>query len=259
MVILASAENCRIVTAYAISIFEISDRLIQSLFSSKGGRKMAGMKMALGVVCVMIVASALWAEVPGLADISLPAPRMQGGKPLMQALKDRQSSRTFGAKKLPAQMMADLLWAAAGINRPDSGKRTVPSARNWQEVEVYAVMEDGTYLYDAKANILRAVATGDQRKLTGFQDFVASAPLNLVYVADTTKMKTSPEEDLALYLGADTGFISQNVYLFCASEGLATVVRASVDRKALAEALKLPEQKKITLVQTVGYPPTEDR
>ncbi len=195
-----------------------------------------------------------------LSDLSLPAPRMEGGRPLMQALKDRQSSRAFSTKKLPAQVLADLLWAAAGINRPDSGKRTAPSARNWQEVEVYAVMEEGAYLYDAKANHLKAIAKGDLRKLAGRQDFVASAPLNLVYVADATKMTgSSAGEERALYQGADTGFISQNVYLFCASEGLATVVRAMVDRKALAEALKLPEQKKITLVQTVGYPASAGR
>ena len=221
---------------------------------------MTGMKTALAVICVMIVGCMLWAEVPGLPDISLPAPRMEGGRPLMQALKDRQSSRAFGPQKLPAQVMADLLWAAAGINRPDSGKRTAPSARNWQEIDIYAVMEEGAYLYDARANSLRAVAKGDLRQLTGSQDFVASAPLNLVYVADTTRMKGSPTgDDLALYLGADTGFISQNVYLFCASEGLATVVRASVDRKALAEALKLPPEKRITLAQTVGYPDTSGR
>jgi SagB-type dehydrogenase family enzyme len=216
------------------------------------------MKTALGVVCVMIVAFASWAGVQDPADISLPAPRTEGGKPLMQALKDRQSSRAFSAEKLPVQVVADLLWAAAGINRTDSGKRTAPSARNWQEVDVYAIMEDGAYLYDAKTNSLRAVANGDLRNLTGSQDFVPTAPLNLVYVVDTTKMTgSSSGEDQALYSGVDTGFISQNVYLFCASEGLATVVRGSVDRKLLADALKLPGHKKVTFAQTVGYPATE--
>jgi len=216
---------------------------------------MRSRKTAAGFIVLMIVVLASsWAGAPELPDISLPAPRMEGGKPLMQALKNRQSVRSFSAKKLPVQVLSDLLWAAAGINRPDSGKRTAPSARNWQEVEIYAIMEEGAYLYDAKANTLRAVAKGDLRKLTGSQDFVTVAPLNLVYVADTTKMKGASPEDQPLYLGADTGFIGQNVYLFCASEGLATVVRGSVDRKALAEALKLPEQKKVTLAQTVGYP-----
>jgi SagB-type dehydrogenase family enzyme len=173
----------------------------------------------------------------------------------MQSLKERQTSRDFSGKKLPAQVLSDLLWAAFGINRPESGKRTAPSARNWQEMEIYVIMEDGAYLFDPRADRLRGVVRGDLRKLAGTQDFVAAAPLNLVYVADTMKMKGVPPDDQSLYAGADTGFISQNVYLFCASEGLATVVRGSVDRKALAAALKLSAQKKITLAQTVGYPP----
>lgn len=177
----------------------------------------------------------------------------------MQVLKERQTAREFSGKKLSAQVLSDLLWAAFGINRPESGKRTAPSARNWQEMEIYVIMEDGAYLYDPRVNLLRGVVKGDLRKLAGTQDFVATAPLNLVYVADTTKMKGVPAEDQSLYAGADTGFISQNVYLFCASEGLATVVRGSVDRKALAAALKLPEQKRITLAQTVGYPPARGR
>jgi len=227
--------------------------------TNKGERAMKSMKTVLSLVVVMMVAFAVWAWAQDLPDIALPAPRMDGGKPLMQALKDRQSTRAFTTEKLPIQVVADLLWAAAGINRTDSGKRTAPSARNWQEVEVYAITEDGAYLYDAKTNSLKAVAKGDLRKLTGSQEFVTSAPLNLVYVADTTKMTGSSPDDQPLYLGADTGFISQNVYLFCASEGLGTVVRGSVDRKALAEALKLSESKKITLAQTVGYPAEEGK
>ena len=211
------------------------------------------MQGMMGWLGVAIVVAASVAQAADLPDITLPAPRMEGGKPLMQALKARRSSRDFSEQKLTEQVMADLLWAAAGINRPDSGKRTAPSARDWQEVEVYAVTENGAYLYDAKANTLRAVVPGDLRKLTGAQEFVAVAPLDLVYVADVTKMKDSKPEDQMLYMGADSGFMSQNVYLFCASEGLATVVRGSVERAALAKALKLPEHKRIVLAQTVGY------
>lgn len=189
-----------------------------------------------------------------IRDIPLPQPRMEGGKPLLSALRERQSSRSFRPEPLPLQLLSDLLWAAAGVSRPESGKRTAPSAMNWQEVEVWAVMEDGAYLYDAKANALAGMVGGDLRRLTGIQEFVAHAPLNLVYVADTTKVTRASPEDLPIYLGADTAFISQNVYLFCASEGLATVVRASIDRKALAAALHLPDQKRIIMAQTVGYP-----
>ena len=215
------------------------------------------MKMTMLAVAVVMISSAYGAEVQESRDIALPAPRMAGGKPLLQALKERQTTRAFSPQKLPPQLLADLLWAANGINRPDSGKRTTPSTMNWQEISLYVILADGAYLYDAKANRLQAVAKADLRKLTGTQDFVPSAPLNLVYVADTTKMQGVPSEDQNLYAGADTGFISQNVYLFCASEGLVTVVRGLIgDKKALAEALHLAAGQKIILAQTVGYPAT---
>jgi len=212
------------------------------------------MRKTLGLLAVVVAIMGSSVMAQELKDIALPAPRMEGGKPLMQALKERQSSRAFSERELSLQVLSDLLWAAAGINRADAGKRTAPSARNWQEVDVYAVMKDGVYLYDAKANVLKAVMPGDLRKATGMQDFTTVAPLNLVYVADVTKMADSRPEDQALYSSADAAFIAENVYLFCASEGLATVVRGSVDRDALAAALKFPETKKVILAQTVGYP-----
>lgn len=219
---------------------------------------MKGMRLRWGLVYMLmgiIVQAAAGQEV---RDVSLLPPRTDGGRPLMQVLKDRRSTRDFSAEKLPLQVVSDLLWAAVGINRPDSGKRTAPSAMNWQEVEVYVVQEDGAYVYDAKANMLNGVVSGDLRKLAGIQDYVATAPLNLVYVADTTKVTRASSEELPIYLGADTAFISENVYLFCASEGLATVVRAYVDRPALSAALKLSAHKRIILAQTVGYPGTGD-
>ena len=148
-----------------------------------------------------------WASAAELADIPLPSLRMDGGMPLMRALKERQSARAFSPKALPDQVLADLLWASFGINRPDTGKRTAPSARNWQEVDMFAVTEHGAYLYDAKANVLRVVAAGDLRKLTGPQAFVGTAPLNLVFVADSSRMTGSAPEDQALYMGADVGFV----------------------------------------------------
>ena len=213
------------------------------------------MKPTLAAITLLSLAAGLaGAETDtSLADIRLPPPRMKGGKPLMTALKDRQSTRAFSAKPLPMQVVSDLLWAAFGINRPDSGKRTAPSARNWQEIDIYVVLPEGVYRYDAKANMLRVLVQGDLRHFTGTQKFVATAPLNLVYVADPSKMRGASAENMAMYYGADTAFISQNVYLFCASKGLATVVRGLVDRKALAEALNLPDSLKIVFAQTVGY------
>ena len=212
------------------------------------------MKITHALFGLAVLGIAATASAADLEDIALPAPQMEGGKPLMGALKDRHTSRSFSERQLPPEILSNLLWAAAGINRPEEGKRTAPSARNWQEVQVYAVMAQGAYLYDAKANRLTAIVPGDLRKLTGVQDFVSTAPLNLVYVADTAKLAGASSEDMQLYMGADTGFIAENVYLFCASAGLATVVRGSVDREPLAKALKMPETKKIVLAQTVGYP-----
>ncbi len=189
-----------------------------------------------------------------LKPISLPAPQTEGGKSLMQALKDRHSTREFSSEKLPLQVLSNLLWAAFGINRPDTGKRTAPSAMNWQEIDVYVATADGLYVYDAKGNKLDPVVAEDVRGATGEQPFVKDAPVGLVYVADFAKTGKSSAEDKSFYSAADAGFIAQNVYLFCASEGLAVVVRGSIDRAALAKVMKLRPDQKILLGQTVGYP-----
>jgi SagB-type dehydrogenase family enzyme len=189
-----------------------------------------------------------------LKPLILPAPQTDGGKPLMQALRDRHSTREFSPEKLPPQVLANLLWAAFGINRPDSGKRTAPSAMNWQEIDVYVALPEGLFVYDAKGNKLDPILAEDVRAAAGVQPFVKDAPVNLVYVADFAKTGKSSPEDRNFYSGADVGFIAQNVYLFCASEGLAVVVRGSVDRTALAKLMRLRPDQKILLAQTVGYP-----
>ena len=185
--------------------------------------------------------------------IRLPKPDTTGGKPLMQTLKERKTSRSFAKEKLSPQILSNLLWAAFGINRPD-GHRTAPSAMNWQEMDIYVVMEDGVFLYAAASHSLKSVLNEDKRELTGTQDFVKDAPLNLVYVANFAKAQRGSQEDKNLYTGADCGFIAENVYLCCSSENLACVVRGSVDRSGLAKALKLLPDQKIILAQTVGYP-----
>jgi SagB-type dehydrogenase family enzyme len=187
-------------------------------------------------------------------SIQLPSPQTQIGKPLMQVLMLRQSSRSFDSKVLPLQEIANLLWAADGINRTETGKRTAPSAMNWQEVNVYVMMKEGTYLYDAKANSLNLVVSQDLREATGKQPFVKEAPLNLVFVSDGGRMEKASNEDKVLFGAVDVGFAAQNVYLYCASQGLAVVVRGMIDREALASALNLRSDQKIILAQTVGYP-----
>jgi nitroreductase len=208
--------------------------------------------IASAALALTLVASGAWAQEP--SPLALPAPVTEGGKPLMQALKERQSTRQFGPEKLAPQTLSNLLWAAWGVNRPD-GRRTAPSASNRQEIDIYVVLPDGAYLWDAKRNALTPVAGGDLRGATGTQPFVAAAAANLVYVADLSKAgrpATDPQQ--MVNVGADAGFIAENVYLFCASEGLATVVRAMVPKDTLGKALGLRASQVIVLAQSVGYP-----
>jgi len=203
---------------------------------------------------VVLLAFSVLASAQEFKPIQLPKPQMDGGKPLMQALKERKSTRSFSTEKLPVQTLGNLLWAAFGINRPDSGQRTAPSAMNRQEIDIYVATADGLYLYEAKGHTLQPVLAEDLRAKTGMQPFLKDAPVELVYVADYSRMDRGTQEEKNLYSAADTGFIGENVYLFCSSEGLATVVRGSVDRPALAKAMKLRPEQKIILAQTVGYP-----
>lgn len=207
-----------------------------------------------GVIIALILAWPAIGVAQDLKPVQLTPPNLDGGKPLMQALKARATSRTFDTEKMPDQVLSNLVWAAFGVNRPDSGRRTAPSAQNWQEIDIYVAMANGTYVYDAKAHALTPVVSGDLRALTGRQGFAKDAPVTLVFVADYSRMGKASQEDKDLYSAADTGYISQNVYLFSASEGLATGVRASIDRPALAKALKLRSEQKIILAQSVGYP-----
>jgi len=196
--------------------------------------------------------SALFAA-PGKAS-PLPSPSTADGGSLMSALKNRKSTRSFSSQPLPQQMLSDLLWAAFGVNRPDIGFRTAPSPMNTQEIEIYVATADGLYLYDARFHQLVQLSTEDIRSLCGRQGFVANAPLNLIYVADFSKLGDREEDKKLFYAAADTGFISQNVYLFCAAFGLGTVVRAWVDRPVLAAKINLRKEQRIILAQTVGYP-----
>ena len=214
-----------------------------------------GVAILSAMAAIFIYSAAVYAK--DIEPIRLPAPQTEGGKPLMQALKERKSLREFSAKELPLQVLSDMLWAACGINRPDTGGRTAPTAKNMQEIDVYVVKAEGVYLYDAKANILAPVLAGDIRAITGKQSFVKDAPVNLIFVADLLKMGEMDAASIDFYSAADTGYISENVYLYCASAGLATVVRGWVDKPALEKAMKLGSSQKVVLAQTVGYPKGE--
>jgi len=201
---------------------------------------------------IPVSARAAPTQVPGEVR-ALPAPSKEGGMPLMQALSLRRSTREFSARKIPDQVLGDLLWAAYGVNRAN-GDRTAPSWRHIIVIDVYAAMEDGLWLYDPKRHALVAHPAGDIRARTGQQDFPARAPLNLVYVAHGQRMSELTPENRKLFCSVDTAFIGQNVYLYCASVGLATVFRGAVDYPRLAQAMRLPEEQFVTFAQTVGYP-----
>jgi nitroreductase len=202
--------------------------------------------------------AAMLAAVPALAAeesgaVALPRPACEGGKPLLDALRLRRSTREFSERPLPPQVLSDLLWAAFGINRPN-GDRTAPYWRHIMVIDVYAAMADGVWRYEPQRHVLLPHASADIRADTGLQDFVGTAPLNLLYVAHGERMTDVGPAERRLFASVDAGFIGQNVYLFCASEGLATVFRGAVDYRKLDHRMQLGPDQFVTFAQTVGYP-----
>jgi len=185
--------------------------------------------------------------------IALPAPETAGGIPLMEAFAKRHSAREFDVRQPPLPLLSNLLWAANGINRAD-GHHTAPSAMNAQEIDIYVALPAGAYLYAPAANALQLVAGSDVRRVTGYQDFVDEAPLDLVYVADHRRMTLIPVASRDSFASAAAGAIAENVYLFAAGNGLSTVIRAWINREAIADALGLSHDHQVLLSQTVGFP-----
>lgn len=211
---------------------------------------MAGLikKTALPILILLFISqSSINAQ-----DIKLPEPQKEGGMPLMEALNKRKSSRNFNSKEISNQVLSNLLWAAYGFNRPEQKMRTAPSAWNIQNINIYVAKSDGLYLYDAVNNILKLILKKDVRQNAGTQGFVKDVPVNLIYVADLSMMKRIGEKS-KFYSAAQTGFIAQNVYLFCASFDLGTVVRDLIDRDNLRKIMSLKDNEEIILSQSVGY------
>ncbi len=188
-----------------------------------------------------------------LTTIQLNAPETNTGTSVLQALKERKSVRNYADKQLTLRDLSNLLWAADGISRED-GRRTAPSSNNVQEFDIYVIREDGIYVYDPRNQELIPVVQGDYRKYAGVQGYVATAPINLIYVANTDKYQATDENTKLLLANLDVGFIAENVALFSASAGLASVPRASINKAELAQILKLRPEQKIIFGQTVGYP-----
>jgi SagB-type dehydrogenase family enzyme len=194
--------------------------------------------------------------IPSDDIIKLNPPDLDKGISIMQALKKRKTERNISDRKLTLQQLSELLWAADGINRPD-GKRTSPAAMAIYSVDIYVVLPEGVYLYDVAGHQLKLVAKGDFRKVAGTQDFVYIAPVNLVYVLNLKGWQNTrrpvPNEKRDRWVLFEVGFLSQNVSLYCASEGLGTTVRGMIDEKKFGEVIKVrPED--VVLAQTIGYP-----
>jgi nitroreductase len=210
----------------------------------------------LGILSAMAAATAAakgFAQPAPTQAITLPAPAMEGLS-LMQALKNRRSIREYADRALPKEILSNLLWAAWGVNRPQSDGRTAPRWHGVYALDIYLTMADGVWLYEPRQHQLLFHLPGDLRgETTTGQPFVATAPLNLVYAFDISKLTGTEREKFAA-AGASVGVVGQNVYLYCASAGLASVFRESVPGEALAKTLKLPAGQIIQFAQTVGYP-----
>lgn len=214
------------------------------------------MKTALAFLCaleLLLLCPICVSSAQDTNTIALPAPETSGGMPFMETIRQRQTLREIKRDRLPPRLLSNLLWAAFGINRPETAHRTAPSAMNSQELDIYVAMQEGLYLYEPKPNQLRLVASRDIRAKTSGQAFGTNAPVTLLFVADLSRLAKARPETKLLYANFDAGCISQNVYLYCASAGLATVVH-DLDRAPLRPLLGLRPEQEIIMAQAVGYP-----
>ena len=207
-------------------------------------------KVQLLLACLVFSVAAFAAD----KVIRLPKPNLNRNSEVMEAFANRHSTREYAAKALTLTDLSDLLWAANGINRPEEGKRTAPSAMNKQDVDVYVVLPEGTYLYDAKAHQLNLVAEGDHRgAVAGGQAFVKSAPVSLLLVSDLSRLGDAKNTHTQLMGAVDAGIVSQNISIFCSAAKLATVPRASMDTAKLKSVLKLTDTQLPLMNHPVGY------
>jgi SagB-type dehydrogenase family enzyme len=211
------------------------------------------MKIVTISVMMMLITGSLCAQV--LQDIKLNAPDMERGLTIMKAFGKRASATSFSSKDLSLQDLSDLLWASAGVNRPENGKRTAPTAVNAQDIDVYVLMKSGAYLYDAKTHSLKGVIAGDNRKMVSErQTNFANAPVMLVMVSDISRFRGDDTEQKLIWAAMDAGIVSQNIGIFCAGTGMVTRPRASMDTEGLKKLLVLSGTQYPLLNNLVGYP-----
>lgn len=196
-------------------------------------------------------------ELTKFENIKLLAPNIEGGASLMKCMQERKTNREFAPENLSLKHLSEILWVANGVNRSEENRRTVPSASAIYPLDTYVFLANGVYLYNPQEHILETVIEGDYRGLTGLKPFVEIAPLSIVLIANFDKYTQSNmpiPADKYLYLaGSDAGHCTQNVYLYCASEGLKSAVRGGAKYKELLEMLKLGESHQFVLAQSVGY------
>ncbi|MDR3038673.1 MAG: SagB/ThcOx family dehydrogenase [Candidatus Adiutrix sp.] len=207
-------------------------------------------------LALILAAPAAAAE---LATVKLPPPDFNApGKTVIQALRDRKSDRVFAETPLSPKQLSEVLWAAGGINRPEIPEggpgRTAPTSHNLQPLDIFAVTKEGVYKYDPKGHELQPVTAGDHRASAGVQAYVASAPLNIIYVANLNKLRGEDDPEKQSAANIDLGHMSENVYLYCASAGLNVIARTSIEPALLSTLLKLDENFLPLMGQTVGYP-----
>lgn len=220
-------------------------------------------KFVLCLMCILLVLSEMSFTQPLEQQpkiIKLPEPNKKRGLPVMEALAVRASVTEWSDKDLSIQDLSDLLWAANGINRPEIGKRTAPSAQNAQDVDIYVFMKDGVYLYDAKTHSLVQVVQGDHRLLffpprpqQPPSEQMTMPPIVLLLVTDISRFRFGPEELKREWGAIDVGIVSQNISIFCAAVGLGTRPRASMDREKIRALLKLKETQFPLLNHPVGH------
>jgi hypothetical protein len=211
------------------------------------------MKKAILFLLLSLVSCGLSSQ--DLPAIKLNKPDLSRGYPVMKAFSLRASASEFPVPdELNLQDLSDLLWAANGINRLETGKRTAPTAMNAQDIDIYVCAKSGIYLYDAKNSILEPVAKGDYRKLVADrQENFANAPMFLVLVSDISRFRSGEDSQRMTWAAEDAAYVSGNIGIFCAATDLITRPRATMDQKQLQQIMKLKESQHLMLNNPVGY------
>lgn len=210
------------------------------------------MKRMILIFCCALLAASLTAQETG--TIKLNPPDKERGLPIMKAFSLRASASEWDTTSLSLQDLSDLLWAAIGVNRPEEGKRTAPSAMNAQDIDLYVVMSSGVFLYDCREHLLEPVVDGDYRKyVADRQEEVAAAPVICLMISDISRFPGGDDAHKLSLAAMDAGTVSQNIALFCAGTGLATRPRGIMDKEKLREILELKDSQYLMLNNPVSY------